>query len=205
MIRPLSCVPVLVAGLAAPAFAETTQRDLDAWASEMFAATYGEACMMGPDDHLSDRREMERHDFGYTPEFGTPQTVTVYRFFCYQGAYNIQHAFLIHKDFYGMQPLTFAAPRFETIFEDDDEEKALLDVMVTGMTTYAILTNSEIDPETGDIVNHSYWRGLGDASSSGRWVLEGDEYHLVSFDVDPTYDGEINPVRLLDYRAQSQP
>jgi hypothetical protein len=54
------------------------------------------------------------------------------------------------------------------------------------------------DPATQTIHSFVKWRGLGDASESGVWVFENGEFSLDAFEVDPTFDGEINPLPLIE-------
>jgi hypothetical protein len=88
--------------------------------------------------------------------------------------------------------------RAEMVDPDNPDSRAT-GVTVIGMGTQPTMGNSEIDPETGRITGASYWRGLGDASSAGTWVLHNGAYSLETYDIDPSYDGEVNPFRVIDY------
>ncbi|TIV72916.1 MAG: DUF1176 domain-containing protein, partial [Mesorhizobium sp.] len=45
------------------------------------------------------------------------------------------------------------------------------------------------------------WRGVGDASSSGTYLFRNGDFSLVQYDVDASYDGEINPQTIIDYNT----
>ena len=151
-----------------------------------------------------DMRVPEVFDFTYRYDFdeadapGRP--LKVYRFFCSQGAYNAQHAYFLWDERSGLRPVSFASPTYEVEFEKpDNPDSAATAVRLTGMGTVPTLVNSGIDPDTGTLTSMGYWRGLGDASAGGTWVLQEGEYRLESFDVDPSYDGEVTYFRVVDF------
>ena len=59
--------------------------------------------------------------------------------------------------------------------------------------------NSEYDEATRSITSYAKWRGLGDASSSGTWMFRDGTFTLVKYEVDASYDEEINPETVLDF------
>lgn len=129
----------------------------------------------------------------------------LYQFTCNGGAYNFQSVFLRWDQYGGVKLLTFAVPSYEVTYadtgkgEDEMPEDQVLDhITVTGMTTQNALTNPTFDPETRTLTSVGYWRGIGDASSTGTWVQRGEDFALQSYDIDPTYDGEVNPIRVFD-------
>jgi hypothetical protein len=61
-----------------------------------------------------------------------------------------------------------------------------------------MLTNSSYDEATKSIMSNAKWRGVGDASSAGTWIFRDGEFALVRYDVDASYDGEINPEPVFD-------
>lgn len=198
MIRPMLSATALLL-LAAGAQADEGA-DLDARAEALFAAVFHTSCDWAFREDGSVREPPERHDFAHTPPYGETYTVTIYRFACNLGAYNTQEVYLVNRGWEGLTPVAFAAPRFDAMFEnDDDENGALISIEITGFSAWPILVNSTINPKTGDIEAVSYWRGIGDASSFGVWRRDGEDYVLDYYAVDPSYDGEINPVELVNY------
>lgn len=169
-----------------------------------FIAAFGEDCDWAINGS-SDMREPETFDFTFRygfDEAGDPdRKLRIYRFFCSQGAYNQQHAYFGWTED-GLRALSFAVPVTEATFTDpgnSDSDVESLEML--GFSTQRTLTNSEIDSDTGAIVSNSYWRGLGDASSSGTWRLVEGEYVLKTYDVDHSYNGKVDPVRVVDYSA----
>jgi hypothetical protein len=69
------------------------------------------------------------------------------------------------------------------------------------MTTYPTIANAEVDAASGTIRSTGYWRGIGDASSVGEWRLIEGDFVLVKYDVDASYDGEINLRTVWDTTA----
>ena len=61
------------------------------------------------------------------------------------------------------------------------------------------LVNSEYDGTTKTITSYPKWRGIGDASSTGKWIFRNGDFTLVQYEVDASYDDEINPETVLDY------
>jgi hypothetical protein len=49
------------------------------------------------------------------------------------------------------------------------------------------------------LTSWSKWRGVGDASANGTWAFKNGRFVLVKYDVDASYDGEINPQTVIDY------
>ena len=130
------------------------------------------------------------------------RTLTLYQLYCFSGAYNVNHVYYVVSgdDMEGTHPVSFAQPAFDVVYDNpDDIESPVLSIDVTGMVAQTILTNSEFDPESGVLTSHALWRGIGDASSGGAWVFDKGQFVLKRFDVDASYDGEFNAMRIFDY------
>lgn len=199
MIRPLLWLPLAALSLA-PALAQ--EASLEKQAQKLHKLAGGAYCEPVQGGFVPEDAYLE-WTFSYQPgwsEDAEEEEVTLIRIFCGAGAYNLQHAYYIHRDYEGLTPLPFAVPSFDTKYEDDDILEGAVDsITLTGMSANLILVNSEFDPETRTITAHSYWRGIGDASSSGTWRFKDGEFVLVRYDVDASYDGEINPETIFDY------
>lgn len=132
-----------------------------------------------------------RHDYNNAP-------LTVYRLYkfpCYQGAYNESSVFYGADDYDQILQIHFAFPQFEVTYKDEQNE--ILDqISQTGFSTHHTLTNSSFDETTQTLHSRSAWRGLGDASSAGEWLFVRGKFILQNYEIDPTYDGEINPIRI---------
>lgn len=171
-------------------------------AREAFLAIYGGEC-----DLNDDVQEAPQHyRLNWRPSYASadsPEEVShLFRFFCYRGAYNEMHVYLLTSELTGeIRPLSFASPELDIQYEDDDSEKPAKDIRIVGYQTETMLVNSDYDPQTMSIMSHSKWRGLGDASSSGTWLFRQGQFSLVKYAVDPSYDGEYEPVTVLDYET----
>lgn len=174
--------------------------------TKIFIGAFSEACgwaigggpaMIGP----------EVYDLTYKPswdEAGEPEKpLKLYRFFCDAGAYNERHVYYTWTADDGVKPVSFAMPSYTVKYAGDDWEGALERLELTGMAAQHQLVNSEFDPVTATIGEWSCWRGLCDASRRGLWMLDGGEFRLVSYDIDPTYDGEVNLFRVVDFGQSS--
>ena len=140
------------------------------------------------------------HDFTYRGSYDEPtdpeRKFRLYQFNCSGGAYNLSSVFYGWDELNGLAPLSFASPMVKPDYEDDDADGKLVSLKLTGMEASFLMTNVEVDGRTGAITATGYWRGIGDASSSGVWQLADGEYGLVTYDVDASYDGVINPIRV---------
>lgn len=126
------------------------------------------------------------------------RTFTLHEFFCMAGAYNVVTVYLMTDDYGETSLVSFAEPSFRVTYEDDDSEKAVLRTDVTGFSAVNRLVNAYFDPETAEMTSFSKWRGVGDASSNGRYRFLDGQFVLTHFEVDASYDGEINPTVIYD-------
>jgi hypothetical protein len=200
---PATAEPETAVGIAE----ESVPVDWAARATEAFLNTYKEACVGGDDNKMEDRKpqifEMKYREA--SDEADAPnRMLTLYQFECTRGAYNLGQVFFVKNGSDELQPLTFAEPDIHVNYENEDTEGKVLGVDVIGFNASNILINSSVDAATAAITSASKWRGVGDASSSGVWVLKQGRFVLSTYEVDASYDGEINPQVLLDYRAANE-
>lgn len=171
----------------------------NAWvekAREKFAASRRDDCD-GMNDEPPQSYEIEFR-YASSSQDDPPSTRTLIRFFCGRGAYNEKHVYYLADELGAVTEVHFAEPQLEIHYKDD--ENAELDSMnVIGFKTQDGLINSDYDPKTTTITAWAKWRGVGDASSSGTWIFREGAFALVKFDVDPTYDGEIEHQTVIDY------
>lgn len=183
---------------AAPALAQTPPET--AAAVKAFSAAFADACDGAFLEDGALIHEPQRFDVLAPSDWGEPAPVVVWQFWCGAGAYNIQHLFLIHTDYRGIHPAALPAPELRIVNEDpEDFESAVKSVDIIGWTASVLAINAEFDPERLEIRETGYWRGIGDASNTAVWRLVNEGFRLVRYDVDASYDGEINPVTLVSY------
>lgn len=126
--------------------------------------------------------------------------VEVWLFRCNIGAYNLQSVVIGHSESEGLGLLTFARPDLDIVLDDpDDLESAVRDVRIVGWSASPIVVNAEIDRARGELRETGYWRGMGDASSTAVWRLVDLSFRLERYDVDATYDGEVNPTTIVQF------
>ena len=170
-------------------------------AKARFAALYGDSCLAGPDVP----EESERHTIAFNHPHEDPQTppheVHLFRFFCDAAAYNTMHVYFLADEFGKLLPLRFAVPELAIRYENGDAEGRVEELRIVGYTAEDVLLNSRFDPQTLEITTLAKWRGLGDAFSAGVWLFRAGTFTLVKYEVDASYDGEINPELLLDYHS----
>jgi hypothetical protein len=128
---------------------------------------------------------------------------TLHELFCFSGAYNISYAYLIETEDDGIVPVFFASPDFKVAYENEDDPVKVLRIDIGGFTANPYLVNPTFDATTNTLKSDSAWRGLGDASSSGTWKFVEGKFVLTHFDIDGSYDGEINPTAVYDSAAET--
>ena len=146
--------------------------------------------------------EPEVYKFRYKDEGAAAEdperVVTVFAFNCSLFAYNESTVFYMHDDGRGMHLLSFAEPHLViTHPKGDDEGKILQSMKVEGFTSSTELINAEVDEKSQTISSFSKWRGIGDASSSGTWKFDHGDFVLTSFQADPTYNEEMDPIDVI--------
>ena len=167
-----------------------------------FAATFSETCTLPP-GAVPDPNQPEEYEiaFNYPSDMeGEPERkARLFRFFCSVGAYNETHVYYLHEDIEGLRELQFATPELDIRYENDDYEGKVESVRTIGYYADGSLVNSAYDEATKSVTSYSKWRGVGDASSSGTWIFRNGEFALIKYEVDASYDGEINPETVLDF------
>ena len=97
-------------------------------------------------------------------------------------------------------PLSLARPDLDIIHEDpEDFASPVSEIRIIGWSASPFVINAQMDPEAGELYEHAFWRGIGDASSTVVWQLVDEAFRIRRFDVDATYDGEINPETLVAF------
>lgn len=125
----------------------------------------------------------------------------IFRFYCGTGAYNETHVYFQYDEDDGLRQLAFATPDLDIRYVDDNTDGAVDSITTIGYQTVGRLVNSSYDEAKQSITSNTKWRGVGDASDSGTWIFRNGRFSLVQFEVDASYDGEINPEPVLDFNA----
>jgi hypothetical protein len=154
------------------------------------------------EDADADDREPSAHrlefNYSYDDADTPPRTVTLFKFLCSRAAYNESYVFFMENDLGEVAPLHFASPELDIRYEDE-ENKTVESITVTGFNADMEMVNATFDEATMTLQENSLWRGMGDASSSGTWEFRGGQFRLTSYSVDASYDGEINPETVVEY------
>ncbi|SIT52694.1 conserved exported hypothetical protein [Mesorhizobium prunaredense] len=173
-------------------------------AKKAFAATYGDQCdkeMPGGEPLAEpDAYSLRYKDAG--AETDEPERESrLFRFFCSMAAYNESAVYYVYDDVSGVRQLQFASPELDIHYENNNSEGKVEAINVVGFETDDQLVNSEYDDATKTISSLNKWRGVGDASSAGTYLFRNGNFSLVQYDVDASYDGEINPQTVVDYNT----
>ncbi|MFK0688299.1 DUF1176 domain-containing protein [Mesorhizobium sp. IMUNJ 23033] len=173
-------------------------------AKRAFVATYGDQCdKQTPDGKPT--TEPDAYSLHYKDANAgadAPERETrLFRFFCSMAAYNESAVYYIADDVMGVRQLQFASPELDIRYENNNSEGKVEAVHIIGFQTDDQLVNSDYDDNTRTITSMNKWRGVGDASSTGTYLFRNGNFSLVQYDVDASYDGEINPQTILDYNT----
>ena len=123
--------------------------------------------------------------------------VSLFVFDCTMAAYNESQVFYLSETSGNqLNLLSFSEPHLDLKYADE-ESKTLKSMTVDGFTASHELTNSDYDEKSATITSFAKWRGIGDASSQGKWVFVDGQFILRDFDVDPTYDEKQNPISVI--------
>jgi hypothetical protein len=195
LMRSLVAVILPALALTTPAVADA----LDERATAVFSAAFVDVCssafledgsLIEPPERVSLSSPMTFED--------APVAMEVWLFRCNIGAYNIQSVVIGYSETEGLGVLSFARPDLDIVLEDPDNlDSAVREVRIVGWSASPIVVNAEIDTTRGELREIGYWRGIGDASSAAVWRLVDQGFRLVRYDVDPTYDGEVNPTTIV--------
>jgi hypothetical protein len=159
-----------------------------------FRAGFAGGCdaeLVAPDSLLD---PIVRHDLAMPQTGSDPTSVSLWLFPCLMGAYNLTSVAYLKDETWGLRPVAFARPDVEiTYVNPDEEEQEVKDIKTIGWTASPFLTNAVFDPAALTMINLSYWRGMGDAAEGGTWQLVDGEFRLTRYEIDASYDGEVNP------------
>ena len=180
-LAPAALAPVALALVAAPAAAQE-----DTAEARIGAAFEGLSRCHVP---LSQEGAHEMHVVSAPVSWSDePGTWTIGLMTCALGAYNVVNAVIV-DDGFEAGLAAFAAP----LIEAEEEGDAVTALRLAGFGASTLLVNAVVDPATGAVTEGARLRGLGDASTFGRWELRDGAYALVRYEADLSYDGEINP------------
>ena len=137
--------------------------------------------------------------YGYEDASSPERTGRLFGFLCNRGAYNESRVYIYANERDELRTLNFAVPELDIRYRDDNSDGEVEQIYMIGFQTVAELVNSFYDPDSRTLTSWSKWRGVGDASATGKWLFRDGEFTLVRYDVDASYDGEINAQTVLDY------
>lgn len=167
-------------------------------AKKAFRTSYGQECS-GRMPGETTTAEPESHIIRYRNEGSDDQReVRLIRFFCGAGAYNEDHVYYLHDAVFGLREQHFARPDIDVIYEEPGNYEKVEEIRIIGYESRNRLVNSFYDEASLTVTSHGKWRGIGDASETGIWLFRDGVFSLVKYEVDASYDGEINPQVLID-------
>jgi hypothetical protein len=150
-------------------------------------------------DELIPESHTIKYRYDYEDASAPERSARLFGFLCNRGAYNESRVYIYANENDELRMLNFAVPELDIRYRNDDPEQEVEEIYVIGYRTVPELVNSSYDPDTRTLTSWTKWRGVGDASSTGKWLFRDGEFSLVRYDVDASYDGEINARTVIDY------
>ncbi|HHZ08177.1 MAG TPA: DUF1176 domain-containing protein [Rhizobiales bacterium] len=170
-----------------------------------FRAAYAGTCQTLEPDAEPDAAAPEIHEIGFRYSYDgaadEERKARLFRFTCGWGAYNTNEVYYLADDAGEISQLQFAQPELDIRYEDGDDDRTVKSMRIVGYSASDRAVNSFYDPGTRTITTFSKWRGVGDASSSGLYLFRDGRFTLVKYEVDASYDEEINPETVLDFET----
>ena len=183
----------LLAG-AAPASAAQVDGNTKQRLVEAYARAFGDECATDRQEFLEATRYYAFEDKGS----GDADAVLAI-FLCSRGAYHELHAVLLASGRW-VTPIAFAQPVLDIrkrpggAFGTD----VLESLSVRGFAAARTVLNADFDPETTTLSEGGRWRGIGDASSYSEHGYEKGRFVLRRHIADPTYNGEVDPLVVIE-------
>ena len=173
---------------------------MDARVQERFLAVYSDLCdevATGP-DIAKVRPDIYQVFFRVEYQDLTQPDLEyrLYEYPCYGGAYNFSSVYFSADEYGEIEQVFFAFPNYEVTYRDK-EQTIVEQITLDGFYAWESLTNPGFDQKSMTLYSNNKWRGLADASSSGRWQFKQGRWLLKSFDIDPTYDGKVSMIRIF--------
>ncbi len=127
-------------------------------------------------------------------------------FVCGRGAYNLLTRWFSTSEIPFSVSHSFAEPEIEYELGPSPEEGIdgpVERIGIVGWSTSDQLVNAGWDDERQALVTYNKWRGIGDAFSSATYRWNGRGFILSEFEVDPSFDGEQDPVTIFPVNAMT--
>ena len=93
---------------------------------------------------------------------------TLIQLMCFRGAYNFGSKWYVQRGALAPQPLLLPLPNFDGSGRMEPEED---------------LINAEFFPDTGELIQFSKGRGIGDCGNEASWLWDGKRFQLRSYKV----------------------
>lgn len=169
----------------------------------IFRVAYKGICQTLEADAEPTAADPEVHEITFryqnTPETEPESKRTLFKFGCITGAYNTGEVYYIADDYGEVRQLQFAEPDLDIRYQDPDEQTKLESMTIIGWETTDQLVNSFYDDKEKSLTSWAKWRGVGDQSSTAKYIFRDGDFVLVHYNVDPTADGEINDETVVDF------
>ena len=189
----------LIAGISAlDSFAEENPIIAKA---KLMAKSLGEfECRLLHEERFDDSFSPELYKFSHREDYDDqPRDYQLVRVPCWLAAYNQGDAYVLIDSYGEASLVSFAVPRYSVTYADTEMNEKVESIKVTGYGARLTVGLSHFDPDTKQISEFLKSRGLGDASTSAIWQFQNGSFNLLSYSVDASYDGEINPETLVDF------
>ncbi len=191
---------IALAHFATPATAQNTDTDSQTKVrvQQIFETLYADKCrsLMENQNQKPSQPEIYQLTFNYEGENSPPRGFQLFEYSCFEGPYNWGFVYFGADDYQEIFHMSFAVPTFEVSYENDNSDEAVSNIEVTGFSAVDQLFVTRFSPKTGTLNSFNRWRGPADAFSSGQWKFIEGQFVLQTYDVDASFDGVRQAIRI---------
>lgn len=117
---------------------------------------------------------------------------------CQIGAYSQTAVYLLSDQHGRVSEITFPAPRIEVTYAGEGEAASVDRIDILEVPQRREVINPDYDSASRTMSERNEWREVGDAYSLTRWGFKNGKFEITYFAVDATFDGEDNPIVLIE-------
>lgn len=117
---------------------------------------------------------------------------------CQTGAYSTTSVYLLSDQHGNVSDIVFPSPKFDVMYDGEGSDQTVKEIVVYETPYLREVVNPNYDPSSRTMSERNKWRGLGDAYTQTHWQFKNGKFEITYFAVDATFDGEDNPLVLIE-------
>lgn len=117
---------------------------------------------------------------------------------CRQDADHQSFVYLLADERGAVSEVLFPSPVIDVRYVDNNEQGAVDAITIIETLDRREVINAQYDTDGRTMVEHDDGHGVSDVSSTTTWGFRDGRFQIMHFAVDASYDGEVNPLTLID-------